>query len=144
VHISSKAKKGVDIREVLAFRPISDLRDFGIVRDAAFVVAFVTEDCDFWDREEELLGRDGGTSAEEAVKDAMYIVGMLPNKAADLAVSGDGLVPTVLEFVTSCWSFNASVIQKGHCRVRDLGLKNEDNIAVEYHNGTGPPLWHNS
>jgi len=104
----------------------------------------VTKDCDFWDREEELPGRDSGTSAEEAVKDAIYVIGMLPNKAADLAVSGDGLVPTVLKFVTSCWSFDASVVQKGHCRVRDLSLKNEDNIAMEYRNSAGPPLWHNS
>jgi len=142
-HISSKAKKGADIGEVLAFGPIADLCDLGIVRDAALVVAFVTKNCDFWNCKEELLGRDGGTGAEEAVKDAMYVVGMLPNKVADLAVSRDGLVPTILKFIMSCWSFDASIVQKGHCRVGDLSLKNEDNIAVEYRNSASPPLWHN-
>ena len=110
VHISSKAKEGADVREVLAFRPVVDLHDLGIVRDAALVVAFVAEDSNFRNCKEELLGGDGGTSTEEAVENAMYIVGMFPDEAADLAVSRSGLVPTVLKFVARCWSFNACVI----------------------------------
>ena len=95
LHVSGDAKEGVDIREVLALRPVADFGNFGVVRDAAFVGALVSKDGDFRLGDGKLLGRDGGTGAEKAVEDTMDIVDVDPDKAADLWVSGDSLIPSI-------------------------------------------------
>ena len=55
-HVPSEAKKSVDVREALAIGPIMDLGYFGVIGDAAIVVALVPEDDNFWDCDEEFLG----------------------------------------------------------------------------------------
>ena len=100
MHVAGDAKKGTDVREVLALRPFADLGDLGVVWDAAFVGALVSEDGDFWPCDGELLGGNGGSGAEEAVEDAMDIVDVHPNELADLWVSWNHLVPSVLSFET--------------------------------------------
>jgi len=84
VHVAGDAKKGADVREVLALRPFADLGDLGVVWDAAFVGALVSEDGDFQPCNGKLLGGNGGFSTEEVVEDAMDVIDMHPNESADL------------------------------------------------------------
>jgi hypothetical protein len=102
-----------------------DLGNLGVIRNAAFVIALVPEDSDFWDSDGDLLGGDSGAGAEEAVEDAMDIIQVFPNEAADLQVSQNGFIPTILSLVVCCGPFNASVIYEGNGSVQDLGLKDE-------------------
>jgi len=140
-HVASNAKERADIGKVLAVGPVADLVDLGVIGDVAFIIALVPENGDFRHGDKKLCCRDGGSGAQEMVEDAVDVADMLPNKAADLRVSKDGLVPTTLDFIVRCWAFDACVIHEGHCGVRDLGLENEDDIAVEYRHGIGPSLW---
>jgi hypothetical protein len=66
---------------------------------------------------------------------------MFPDEAADLIVSRNCFIPSILSFIT-CWqAFDASVIHKGVGLVGDLGLEDEDYITVEYCTGSSPSLW---
>jgi len=87
VHVAGDTEEGADIGEVLAFGPFADLGDLGVIWDASFVGALVSEDGDFWPCDSKLLGGNGGSSAEEAVEDAMDVVDMYPNESVDLWVS---------------------------------------------------------
>jgi hypothetical protein len=139
-HVARDAKKGMDIGEVLAFRPVTNLGHLGVIRDAAIVVAFVSKNDDFGDGNEKFLRRDGGAGTEKLMEYAVDIVQMFPDEAADLIVSRNHFVPSVLGFIT-CWrAFDASVVHKGVGLVRDLGLEDEDYIAVEYCASGGPSL----
>jgi len=140
-HVASDAKEHADIGKVLAVGPVVDLVDLGVIGDVAFIIALVPENGNFRHSDKRLHHGDGGSGAQETVEDAVDIANLLPNEAADLRVSKDGLVPTTLDFVVHRQAFDAYVIHEGHCRVGDLGLENEDNFAVEYHHGIGPSLW---
>jgi len=70
----------------------------------------VPEECDFGDYDGDFLSRDGGASTEEMVEDVVDIVEVLPDKAVDLRVSGNGLIPTIFCLVASWWSFDAYVV----------------------------------
>ena len=112
-HVSCDAKERMDISEVLAAGPVADLVDFGVVRNASFVIALVSKDGDCRDCDEELHHGDGGSGAEEPVEYAVDVAEVLPNEVADLWVSKDRLVPTTLDFVTRLWSLDGSVVDKG-------------------------------
>jgi len=144
VHVAGDAKKGVDVGEVLALRPFADLGDLGVVWDAAFVGALVSEDGDFRPCDGELLGGNSGSGTEEAVEDAMDIVDMHPNESADLQVSWNRLVPSILGFETGLGAFDVCVVQKGLGGVQDLRLQDKDDISVEDRHGASPTLWHTS
>jgi hypothetical protein len=100
----------------------------------------VAKYCDFGDSNGDLLGINGSAGTEKVVEDAMDVGEVLPDEVSDLWVSGDGLVPSVLGFVVGRWAFDASVIHKQLCGVRDLGLKNKNYISVKYWHGTGLTL----
>jgi hypothetical protein len=139
-HVACDAKKGADIGEVLAFGPVTNPGHLGVIRDVAVIVAFVSENDDFGDGNEKFLCRDGGAGAEKLMEYVVDVVQMFPDKVADLIVSRNHFVPSVLSFIT-CWqAFDASVIHKGVGLVGDLGLEDEDYIAVEYCAGGGPSL----
>jgi hypothetical protein len=121
-HVAGDTKKGVDVGEVLAVGPVADLGNLGVVGDAAFVVAFVSEYDDFGDSDEEFLCRDGGASTKESMEYAVDVVQMFSDETADLVVSGNRLIPTVLGFVARWQTFDASVVHKGVCFVGNLGL----------------------
>src|SRR5882757_6473301 len=53
-HVACSAKKGADVREHLAPRPVADSGDLRVIRDTTFVVALVTKDGDFRDCDTEL------------------------------------------------------------------------------------------
>ena len=140
-HVAGDAKKGADVGEVLAVRPVPDLGHLGVIRDAAFIVALVSEDDNFRDGNEELLRGDGGTSTEESMEYSVDVVQMFPDETADLIVSRNCFVPSVLGFITRWRAFDASVVHKGVGLIGNLGLEDEDNIAVEYCTGSSPSLW---
>jgi hypothetical protein len=140
VHVAYDAKKGMDIGEVLAVGPVADLGNLGVVGDAAFVVAFVSKYDNLGDSDEEFLCRDGSTSTKESMEYVVDIIQMFPDKMANLVVSRNRLISTILSFVAHWQTLDAGVIHKGVCFVGDLGLKNEDYIAVEYCAGGGPSL----
>jgi hypothetical protein len=140
VHVAHNAKIGTDIREVLAFRPVTNLGHLGVIRDAAIIVAFVSKNDDFGDGDEKFLCRDGGTGTEKSMEYVVDIVQMFPDEVADLIVSRNHFIPSVLGFIMRWWAFDASVVHKGVGLVRDLGLEDEDYITVEYCTGSGPSL----
>jgi hypothetical protein len=139
-HVARDAKKGADIGEVLTFRPVTNLGHLGVIRDAAVIVAFVSENDDFGDGDEKFLCRDGGTGAEKSMEYAVDVIQMFPDEAADLIVSRNRFVPSILGFITRWRAFDASVVHKGVGLVGDLGLEDEDYITVEYCAGSGPSL----
>jgi len=143
-HVTSDAKKSADVGEILAFGPVVNFCDFGVIRDLALVIASVPEDGDFRCSDGELLGRYGCTGTKEVVKDVVDITDVLPDEVMDLRVSWNRLIPSVLKFITCLWSLDAGVVYKGHCRVGNLGLKNKSDVTVEYRNGSSPSLWHHS
>jgi len=140
VHVASDAKEGTDVGECLASGPVTDLGYLGVVQNAAFVVALVAKDSDFGDGDGELLGRYGGSSAKEMVDDAMDVVEVLPDEVTNLRVSWNGLIPSVLSFIVGRGAFDVGVVHKGQGGVRDLWLKDEDNITVEDRHGASPSL----
>jgi len=121
-HVSGDAEEGADVREVLALRPVVDFGNFGVIRDAAFVGALVSEDGDFRLGNGKLLGGNGGAGAEKAVEDAMDIVDVNPDKVADLRVSRDSLIPSVLGFEVGLRTLDIHVIQEGNSGVQNFGL----------------------
>jgi hypothetical protein len=141
VHVACDAKKGTDIREVLAFRPVTNPGHLGVIRDAAIIVAFVSENDDFGDGNKKFLRRDGGAGAEKLMEYAVDVIQMFPDEAVDLIVSRNRFIPSVLGFIMHWWAFDASVIHKGVGLVGDLGLKDEDYITVEYCASSSPSLW---
>jgi hypothetical protein len=140
-HVARDAKKGADVGEVLAVGPVMDLGNLGIVRDVAFVVAFMSKYNNLRDSDEEFLCRDGSASAKELMEYAVDVIQMFPDKTVNLVVSRNCLIPTILGFIVHWRTLDASVIHKGVCFVRNLGLKNEDYIAVKYCTSGGPSLW---
>ena len=140
-HVTSNAKEGTDVRKVLTSWPVVDFVNLGVVRDAAFMVALVYENGDLRDGDKKLRCGDGSSGTEESVKNMVNITDMLPNKAADLWVSRDHLIPTILGFVAGSWSFDAGVIYKGYCGVGNLRLNDENDITMEYHQGISPTCW---
>ena len=62
-HVPGKAKEGTNIGKVLAVGPVTNSCNFGVVRDAALVVALVPQDDYFWDGNEQFLRQDSGSSA---------------------------------------------------------------------------------
>jgi hypothetical protein len=73
-YVAHNAKKGMDIGEVLAFRPVTNLGHLGVIRDAAVVVAFVSKNDDFRDGNEKFLCRDGGAGAEKLMEYVVDVV----------------------------------------------------------------------
>ena len=140
-HVASDAEEGADVGKVLASRPVADFVDLGVVRDAAFVVALVSENGDLRNGDEKLRRGDGGSGAEESVKDAVNITDVLPNEAADLRVSRDCLIPTILGFVAGSQSFDAGVVYEGYCGVGNLRFNDENDVTMEYRQGIGPTCW---
>jgi hypothetical protein len=139
-YVAHDAKKGADIREVLAFGPVMNPGHLGVIRDAAIIVAFMSENDDFRDGNKKFLRRDGGASTEKSMEYVVDVIQMFPDEAVDLIVSRNRFVPSVLGFIMHWWAFDASVVHKGVGLVGDLGLENEDYIAVEYCAGSGPSL----
>jgi hypothetical protein len=101
----------------------------------------VSKNNNFRDSDEKFLHRDDGTGTEKSMEYVVDIIQMFPDEAADLNVSRNYFVPSILSFITCWWAFDTSVIHKGVGLVRDLGLKDEDYITVEYCAGGGPSLW---
>jgi len=99
LHVAGDAQEGAGVGEIFARRPVSDSRNLGVIGDAAFVIALVAKEGDFWDCDGDLLGRNGGTSAEKTVEDVVDVVEVFPDKTPDLRISGNGLIPTILCFV---------------------------------------------
>jgi len=64
LHVASDAQEGAGVGEIFARRPVSDSRNLGVVGDVAFIIALVAKEGDFWDCDGDLLGGDGGASAE--------------------------------------------------------------------------------
>jgi len=91
VHVSCDAEECADISEVLAAGPVADLVNFGVVRNATFIIALVSKDGDCRDCDEELHRGDGGSSTEEPVEYMVDVIEVLPNEAMDLWVSKDRL-----------------------------------------------------
>jgi hypothetical protein len=55
-HVASNAEEGMNVGEGLTLGPVIDLSDLGVVRNAAFVVALVSEDSNFRNGDSNLLG----------------------------------------------------------------------------------------
>jgi len=106
----------------------------------AFVIALVTKDGDFGNGNGDLLGRNGGAGTKKVVENAMDIVEVLPDKAADLGVSRNSLILSILSFVAGSRSLDAGIVCKGLSRVWDLRFKNEDDVSMKNQHGTGPSL----
>ena len=56
------------------------------------------------------------------MEDSVDIVDMFPDESADLGVSRDGLVPTILSLIVGQWSLDARIVHKGLRRVWYLQL----------------------
>jgi hypothetical protein len=139
-HVAGDAEEGADVGEGLTLGPVTDLGDLGVVRNAAFIIALVPKDSDFWDGDGDLLGRDSGTGAEEVVEDAMDIVQVFPNEAADLWVSRSGFVPTILGLIVCHGPFDAGVVYKGNGGVWDFRLEDKQDVAMEDRDSACPSL----
>jgi hypothetical protein len=106
----------------------------------AIVVAFVTQNHDFGNCDEQLFGRYSGTSTVQAVKDVMYAVDVLPDELANAGVIGNCFVAVVLSFVACRWAFDGAVIHKWSGSVGDFGLEDKCDIVVEDSYCISPPL----
>ena len=102
--------------------PITDLGYFGVIGDAAIIVALVPKDDNFWDCNEEFLGRDGCTSAMKMVEYAVDIIQVFSDEMAHLIVCGDCLISTIVSFVVSCRPFYATIVHEGPGDVGDFRL----------------------
>jgi hypothetical protein len=71
----------------------------------------------------------------------MDIVQVFSNEAADLQVSWNGLVPTILGLVACCRTLDTGVVYKGHSSVQDFRLENKQDVTMEDRNCTSPSLW---
>ncbi len=111
-HVAGNAQEGADVREIFARRPVLDSRNLGVVGDVAFIIALVAKESDFWDCNGNLLGRNGGAGAENMVEDMVDIVEVFLDKIPDLRISRNGLIPTILRFVSGWWSFDTCVVHK--------------------------------
>src|SRR5487761_1177110 len=140
-HVTGGAKECTDIGEILARGPVSDLVDLGVIGNAAVVIALVSEDDYFGDCYEQLLGRNCGSGASEAVEDAVYIVKVLPDEAAHLIVLGDCLESAVVGLVASRRPFDAAVVHKGPRDIGDLRLEDKGDVFVKDGTSIGPSLW---
>jgi hypothetical protein len=75
------------------------------------------------------------------VEDVMDIIQVFLNKVADLQVSWNGLIPTILSLVVCCGTLDTGVVYKGHGGVWDFRLKNKQDVTMEDHGCTCPSLW---
>ena len=75
------------------------------------------KDGDFWNGDGNLFRRDSGTSTEEVMEDAMDVVQVFLNEAADLWVSWNGFIPTILGLVACYRPFDAGVVYEGNSSV---------------------------
>jgi len=97
------------------------VRDLGLVRNAAVVVALVPEDDDFGACDDELLGRDCGSGAAEAMEDAVDVLEVFLDESADSGILWDGLIVTILHLIAGLRSLDSGVVYKCVGNVRDLG-----------------------
>jgi hypothetical protein len=100
----------------------------------------VPENDDFGTCDNDLLGGDSGAGRIEAVKDAVDVLKMLPDKLANPGVLGNDLVATIVGLVARGWTFDSAIIHKGVSYVRDLGGKKESYVIMENGYGIGPTL----
>ena len=74
------------------------------------------------------------------MEDSVDVVEMFPDESADLRVSWGGFIPTVLDLIMGQRSFDARVVHKGLRRVWYFRLQDENDVGVEYRNGSCPSL----
>ena len=67
MHKASEAQEGTDIGEGLAGGPVMNVCNLRLIRNMAFICAFVSEDCDLRTCDNNLLGGDSGASSAEVV-----------------------------------------------------------------------------
>jgi hypothetical protein len=106
----------------------------------AIVVAFVTQNHNFRNCDKQLFGRYGGTSTAQVVKDAVYIVDVLPDELVNAGVIGNCFIAVVLSFVACGWPFDGTVVHKWSGSMGNFGLKDEGDIIVEDCYSISPPL----
>ena len=70
----------------------------------------------------------------------MDVVEMFLDELADLRVSWGGFIPTILDLIMGWRSFDARVVHKGLCRVWYFRLQDENDVGMEYWNGSCPSL----
>src|SRR6266851_1293196 len=128
----------MDVSDVLARGPVTDLGCLGVVGDAAFVSTFVAQNDHLRDCDEKFLCGDCSTGTLEAVENVVDIGEMFPDEPADEWVSGDGFVPAICCFIACRRPLDATVVHKGPGNVGDLRLQNKGDIFMEYSAGIGP------
>jgi hypothetical protein len=121
-HEAGGAKECSNVGEHFAGGPVLDAHDLQIIGNAAFVVAFVTQNYDFWYCYEQFHSRGGGAGAVEAVEDAMEVEQVLPDKPSNARVIWDGCILTSIDFVLHHGSFDAAVVDIWPGDVGDLGF----------------------
>ena len=70
--------------------------------------------------------------------DAVEVLKMLPDEAADTAVLWDCLEGAVLALIHSCGVADVHVVDVGNGELGNLWLKNMSNVIVENWNSIGP------
>ena len=112
-----------------------------IMTNTSIVSALVPEDDDFGARDDDLLGGDCGSCAAEPMQDAVDVLKVFPDEFADAGVLWNGLIITVVGLVTSCRSFDGSVVHECAGDVGDLRGKDEGDVVMEYGYCVSPTLW---
>ena len=137
---SCSAKKTVDFSLGLTWGPVTNLGDFGSIRNTSFICTGLSDNDDFRMAHKELLSRDCGSSMLEAVQDVIYVVTMFPNKMADVGILRDCFIRAIWLFVTCVWAQDIDVILKVGHNI-DLVLEDECNIILKNSRGVCPTLW---
>ncbi len=98
----------------------------------------MSEDNDFRYCNEELFGRDGGTSTAKAVEDAMDIKEVQPDEFVNARIIRQSLIAIITSFKASHRSFDAAVIHKWPGHIRNFWLQDKSDIFVEDCNSISP------
>jgi hypothetical protein len=92
-------------------------------------------DCDYF------VGAEGGLETAVraaailgALYDAVYVLEVFPDKAANAWVFGDALLSAVGKEIPPLWTADGYVVDVGNCDVGYFGLQNECDVVMKYGN----------
>jgi hypothetical protein len=101
------------------------------MRDAAFIIAPLPEDDNGRDAQLEFFAGECAADVLEVLQDTVDVGEVLPDKAADTCIFGDGLIGAVRALVAGNWTFYNDIVNKWNGE--EGNFFSEDVVNVSLH-----------
>lgn len=117
--------------------PVSNLQNFGFVRDVSVIVAELSNDKNFRETKKQFLCRDGGSCMFETVQDSIDIHIVFSNESSNARVLRNKLIQAIRKLVLCAGSQDVNIVLKVQCNF-NFSLKDKCDIILKDGGGISP------